>query len=188
MCFKVLLLGVSAMLTLGLTSCHEDDELSPSKDKTKIVFNSAGEPEYVPVERISDSYLQSHLGHMASLSYFLYILPDGTTSIVNTLPSKLYGISDPKLFLKDRETIIFFNEEKGVVSQYKKIKVSIDLKTATIRSDGKFVAQLRKSLTNPSSFGRGLFYYGEVDGESVYASVSISSWSGEGFPAGLKDL
>ena len=185
--FKVLLIGISAMLSLSLTSCHEDEDLGPSKDKTKIVFNRAGEPEYEPVERISDSYLQSHLGRIASLSYFLYIQPNGTTSINGTLPSRLYGIADPKLYLKDKETLIVFNEQKGVVSQYKKIKINIDLKTATIRSDGKFVAQLRKSLIDPSSLGRGLFYYGEADGESVYASVSIS-WSGEGIPADLTDL
>ena len=120
--------------------------------------------------------------------YVRYIRRDGTIDASSTVPNKLYGILDPNLYLKDKDTLVIFRQEAGVITQYVKKHITIDMENSVIRSDGKYVAQLRITMAFPGHWSQGLFYYGKQEGENQYVYVHIEGWRNVNLPDGLDKL
>lgn len=188
---RYLLIGLLPLLGILMIGCHDDEkeeDMIVGGDSTKIVFNEQGEPEYDPIYRHTERFLESHFGKVFSIALFRYILPDGKVDTSVEAPQTLFGITDPCLYYKDKETIVIFNVNDRTVNQSVRMNVSYDLKSGTIRSDGKFVAQLRNTWAVPTHFCAGIFYYGEQNGKAVYVRVSLDYFMDKDYFTGLDDL
>ena len=182
---------LSVMMLTGacMVSCSDKDEeeLIFGNETVEIDFNKDGEPEFNPSLAIDESFLNQHLGHVAAISYVRYIRQDGTIDASSTVPNKLYGILNPNLYLKDKNTLIIFRQEDGAVTQYVKKHITIDMENSVIRSEGKYVAQLGTTIAS-SGWSQGLFYYGKQEGENQYVYVHIEGWRNVNLPNGLDEL
>lgn len=188
---RYLLIGLLPLLGILMTGCHDDEkeeDMIVGGDSTKIVFNEQGEPRYSSYLRLSEQFLDSHFGKVSRLTGFYYILSDGEVDTSAGGPNTLYGISDPWLYLKDKETLVIFNLNDKTVNQSVRMKVSYDWKSGIITSDGRFVAQLRITMADPTQFRKGIFYYGEQNGKAVYVSVSLDYFMDKNYFTGLDDL
>ena len=186
---------LSAMLLTGvsLVSCSQEKEpdiWNGNMKPVEISFDENGEPVLKHAFGVDEgSFEESVKGRIAYLKDFMIVNSDGscTTSIPEPM---LYGISNPQLYFKDKEHLIFFNEEDGNVKQYKQIGVTINFKGGTVfRSEGKYVGQFCAGFMS-SRFHTAVLYYGEQNGKPVYVKVVVkmSFIVPESYPDGLDKL
>ena len=145
---KSILISLLGLLSLGLTGCHDEEEVPTldNNDNPKVLFDDKGEP-YVPNDIIGKYPFKSIPKLWPGIKYEVLdaALPIGPWKEV-TNPS-LMGIVNPSLYLLDEEHIIIFNAQyqdgKAVIGDAIQVPVTCDLSKSglSVLYDGKFVAR-----------------------------------------------